>query len=213
MFRNRRGSQPLASFNSSLRWGDTPHSVAPFVPTPPNVIQYMLQLGKATPDDTLYDLGCGDGRILFTAVEEFDVKQAVGYDLNASMCEATQKKINDKGLKDRIKVVNGNFFHADLSPATFVTLYLTTSGNSKLRPKMEEELREGSRVVSHDFPIHDWTTVKADAPSHYVVGSHKIFVYQVPEAFKKNMTILNSLEEASRLRRIREFFRREDEPS
>jgi ubiquinone/menaquinone biosynthesis C-methylase UbiE len=213
MSMDRRRIRPLASFNPSLRWGDVPHSVAPFVPSPPNVVQKMLQLGEAGPDDTLYDLGCGDGRILFTAVEEFNVKQAVGYDLNASMCEATQKKINDKGLKDRIKVVNGNFFHVNLSPATFVTLYLTTSGNSKLRPKMEEELREGSRVVSHDFPIHDWTTVKAASPAHYIVGSHKIFVYQVPEAFKKYMTILKSLEETSSLRRIREFFRREDESS
>ena len=211
MSRNRRRSRPLPSFNSNLRWGDVPHSVAPFVPTPLKVVQNMLQLGEVGPDDTLYDLGCGDGRILFTAVEEFDVKQAVGYDLNASMCEATQKKINDKGLEDRIKVVNENFFHTDLSPATFVTLYLTTSGNSKLRPKMEKELREGSRVVSHDFPIHDWTTVKADAPVHYVVGSHKIFVYHVPEAFKKDMTLLKSLEGASRLGKIRDYFRREGE--
>jgi hypothetical protein len=77
---------------------------------------------------------------------------------------------------------------------------------------MEKELREGSRVVSHDFPIHDWTTVKADAPVHYVIGSHKIFVYQVPEAFKKDMTLFKSLEGASRLGKIRDYFGREGEP-
>jgi hypothetical protein len=105
--------------------------------------------------------------------------------------------------------VNGNFFLADLSGASVVTLYLTTSGNSKLRPKLEEELAPGSRVVSHDFPIHGWTTAKEEPPEHYVVGSHKIYVYSIPEAYEQKSSILRSKEEDGRWRRIRDLFVRE----
>jgi len=102
----------------------------------------MLKLAEVGPEDVVYDLGCGDGRILFTAIEEFDAYKAVGYDLNASICEPLQIKLESKGLGDRIQVMNSNFFNADISHASVVTLYLTTSGNSKLRPKLEQELKE-----------------------------------------------------------------------
>ncbi len=191
--------------------GDVPYSVAPYVPTPINVVKKMLKLAEVGPDDVVYDLGCGDGRILFTAVEEFDVKKAVGYDLNPTMCGTVQLNIDKKGLEGRIEVVNGNFFLADLTPASVVTLYLTTSGNSKLRPKLMEELASGARVVSHDFPVHGWTTRKIDNPDYYQVGSHKIYVYGIPEAYEREMTVLRSPEEESRWRRIRDLFLRNDE--
>jgi hypothetical protein len=144
------------------------------------------------------------------AIEDFGAKKAVGYDLNPKMCVRVRLKVDEKGLSDRVEVVNGNFFLADLSGASVVTLYLTTSGNSKLRPKLEEELAPGSRVVSHDFPIHGWATVKTEPPEHYVVGSHKIFVYSIPEAYEKKSSILRSKEEEGRWRRIRDLFIRED---
>ena len=196
--------------NYSLGWGDTPSSVAPYVPTPMRVVRRMLELAGAGADDVVYDLGCGDGRILFTAVEEFDVKKAVGYDLNPSLCESVQRRVDSKGLRGRIEVFNENFFLADLSQATLVTLYLTTSGNSKLRPKFEKELQNGTRVVSHDFPIHGWTTMKAGSPNHFIVGSHRIYLYRVPEAQLTERPIPRSPEEESRWRRIREVFLRFD---
>lgn len=158
----------------------------------------------------VYDLGCGDGRILFTAVEEFEAMGAVGYDINPAICNPVSVKVEKRGMGKRIKIVNGNFFLADLSPASVVTLYLTTSGNSKLRPKLEEELREGARVVSHDFPIHNWTTSKTDPPEYYTVGSHKIYVYSIPDAYERRKNILRSPGEESRWKRIRDIFRRED---
>ncbi|MCW3992238.1 MAG: class I SAM-dependent methyltransferase [Candidatus Bathyarchaeota archaeon] len=194
-----------------LGWGDVPYSVAPYVPTPINVVKKMLKLAEVSPDDVVYDLGCGDGRILFTAVEEFDVKKAVGYDLNPTMCGTVQLNIDNKGLEGRIEVVNGNFFLADLTPASVVTLYLTTSGNSKLRPKLVEELAAGARVVSHDFPVHGWATRKIDTPDYYQVGSHKIYVYGIPEAYERETTVLRSREEESRWKRIRDLFLRSDE--
>ena len=208
--RRRKKPDDLQRDPPRLSWGDVPHSVAPYVPTPHNVVDTMLTLVEAGADDVVYDLGCGDGRILMAAIEDFGAKKAVGYDLNPKMCGRVRLKVDEKGLSDRIEVVNGNFFLADLSGASVVTLYLTTSGNSKLRPKFEEELAPGSRVVSHDFPIHGWTTVKRDPPEHYVVGSHKIYVYSIPEAYEKKSSILRSKDEDSRWRRIRDLFMRED---
>lgn len=172
----------LRGWHFSLGFGDGTESVAPFVPSPLDVIREMLKLVKAGPDDVLYDLGCGDGRILLTAVKEFNVEQAVGFELNPQMVEATRLKILREELSDRIKIVPGSFFDADLSPATVVTLYLTTSGNAKLRPKFEKELKEGSRVVSHDFPVTEWRTVRPENQA-FTFGSHKVYLYRVPDAY------------------------------
>ena len=195
--------------NPTLSWGDIPYSVAPYVPSPKKVVKKMLKLADAGSEDTVYDLGCGDGRILFAAIEEFGVKGAVGFELNASLCKKLQLNVEAKGLTDRIKVVNANFFTADLSQASVITMYLTTSGNSKLRPKLEEELGVGTRVVSHDFPIHNWVTAKPNEPYHYTLGSHKIYLYNIPKAFKKQIEIHRSNDEESRWKRLRDLFLRE----
>lgn len=203
------GDNSLRRETPSLRWGDTPYSVAPFVPTPIKVVRTMLKLAEVGSKDVVYDLGCGDGRILFTAIEEFDACKAVGYDLNSSICEPLQIKLESKGLGDRIQVMNSNFFNADISQASVITLYLTTSGNSKLRPKLEQELKAGARIVSHDFPVHNWITSKQDPPEHYTVGSHKIYVYRIPEAFERNKKILRNPKVEGNWKRIRNIFQRE----
>ena len=193
---------------SSLRWGEVPSSVAPYVPTPYSVVRRMLELADAGVDDMVYDLGCGDGRILFTAVEEFGVKKAVGYELKASMCESVRRNVLRKGLAGSIEVINENFFLADLSQASLVTLYLTTSGNTKLRPKFEQELRGGAKVVSHDFPIQGWTTLMGGSPGRHNLGSHRIYLYRVPDAYEQKRAIPRSPREEGRWRRIREVFLR-----
>ena len=205
---SRRGDglPSLRRDNPYLSWGDVPHSVAPFVPTPINVVRRMLNLAAVGPDDVVYDLGCGDGRILFMAIAEFEAERAVGYDINPSMVEPLRKRIENSGLEDRIEVVNANFFNVDLSPASVVTMYLTTSGNTKLRPKLEEELEDGARVVSHDFPVHNWTTDKASEPPHYTIGSHKIYLYKIPDALENKVSINRSEEEEGRWKRIRSLF-------
>jgi len=185
-------------------WRNNPMSVAPFVPSPMDVVREMLKIAGVGPDDVVYDLGCGDGRVLFTAVQEFGAKRAVGYDLNKRFCDDIRKKATSLGLQDRIQVVNGNFFLADLSPATVITLYLTTSGNSKLRPKLERESRPGTRVVSHDFPIQGWTPSGEGNEGYYRFKSHRIYLYRIPEAYGLSSQVKDS--SRSRLQRIRELF-------
>jgi SAM-dependent methyltransferase len=196
----------ISGWHNSLGWGNGTESVAPYVPTPVNVVRQMLIIAEVGPSDVLYDLGCGDGRILFTAVEEFDISRAVGFELNTRMVESTRLKIEDKGLSGRIKVVEGNFFEENLSEASVVTLYLTTSGNAKLRPKFHNELRYGSRIVSHDFPIVDWVTAKHDQ-GYYQVGNHKVYFYRIPQAYNSKPPEKNEAKE-DRWDRLKRLFDR-----
>lgn len=172
----------ITGWHNLLGWGEGDDSVAPYVPTPMGVVRTMLEMAEAGPGDTVIDLGCGDGRILIMAVEEFNVDRAIGYELNPHLVDTAQTKVFDKELMDRVEVVNGNFMEADLSPATIVTLYLTTTGNAKLRPKFIEELKEGTRIISHDFPILEWVPDTLDREA-VKVGTHKLFPYRIPEAY------------------------------
>jgi SAM-dependent methyltransferase len=199
-------AERFSGWHYSLGWGNGESSVAPYVPSPITVVRRMLELVNAGPGDVLYDLGCGDGRILFTAIEDFNVDRVVGVELNMNMVEAVGNKAETKNLRDRVRVLNKNFFEVDLSSATIITLYLTTSGNAKLRPKFEEELQRGARIVSHDFPITDWKTVDENT-GHYSLGSHKIYVYKVPESYKIEKKKIKS-KENSRWKRIMSLFDR-----
>lgn len=203
---NNDFNEKASGWHHALGFGDSTASVAPFVPTPFNVIRRMLELAEVGPEDVIYDLGCGDGRILITAVQEFGVKKAVGFELTPQMVEATSHKIREMGLDDKIKIVNENFFESDLSGATVITLYLTTSGNAKLKPKLIEELPDGARIVSHDFPIMDWVTIREDGKA-YQLGTHKIFLYKLPHAYAEDNTIEPEPEE-NRWDRIKQLFDR-----
>jgi SAM-dependent methyltransferase len=188
-------------------WGDHPDSLAPYVPSPLNVVREMLGLAGAGPSDVVYDLGCGDGRVLFTAVDEFNVSKAVGYELDMEMVEALEKRIKDSGMVGRVSVIQANFMEVDITKATVVAIYLTTSGNVKLRPKLEADLKAGARVVSHDFPVHGWVTDQPDGTPH-IIGNHKMFLYRIPEAYTKEIKVQRTDEEEDRWRRVRNMFTR-----
>jgi len=207
-FKNDEFNERSSGWHYSLGWGDRDESVAPYVPTPPNVVHRMLELSNAGPGDVLYDLGCGDGRILFTAVEEFNVDLAVGYELNSNMIDAIREKISDKNLEDRIHVISKNFFEGNFAPANIVTVYLTTTGNSRLKPKFKDELKPGARIVSHDFPIYEWKTFKEDG-EYYTLGSHKIYLYSIPECYsEKKKEESTPTKEEDRWNRIKRLFDR-----
>lgn len=154
-----------------------PRSLAPFVPTPQLVVERMLEAADVTSADTVYDLGSGDGRIVIAAAEKFQAK-AVGIEINPHLVEESQKRLQELGLAERASVVQQHLLEADLRPATVVTLYLLTSSNAQLRPKLERELKPGSRVVSHDFQISGWTPLKTVVVNREP-RRHMIFVYEI----------------------------------
>ncbi|MEM1569180.1 MAG: SAM-dependent methyltransferase [Candidatus Bathyarchaeia archaeon] len=154
-------------------------SLAPFVASPPEVVRAMLELAQVTKDDVVCDMGCGDGRILFMAVSEFGAKKAVGYEIRRDLYNMVLDKILTEELSDRIVVYNRDCITADLSEVTVITLYLTTSGNDRLRPKFEKEAKPGTRIVSHDFSITGWKAAKIER-----FGGHTLYLYVVPDAFQ-----------------------------
>ena len=152
-----------------------PDTLAPDFPTPQIVVDRMLALASVKPTDLVYDLGCGDGRILITAVRSYHCR-AVGVELSRDIYDRTCQRIKALGLADQISVIHGNALHIDLSPADVVTLYLMTSTNERLKPQLEQYLKPGARVVSHDYEVHGWKALKEETVS--VDGRpHKIFLY------------------------------------
>ena len=126
-----------------------------FVPTPQLVVVEMLKMAGVTKDDILYDLGCGDGRIVITAATMFGA-HGIGVELDPFLIRQSTEKVRRAGVGDRVKIIPGDFFKTNLGKADVVTLYLTPELNLRLRSKFFEELRPGSRIVSHDFNMGDW---------------------------------------------------------
>jgi predicted RNA methylase len=151
--------------------------MAPYVPSPQEIIDRMLEVAQARQGDTVIDVGCGDGRILITAVQKFRAK-AIGIEIDAKIAAQASDTILKLGLQNKARVVRADVFDADLSQADVVTLYLTTSFNEKLRPKFEKSLKPGTRVVSHDYGIRGWNPVEVEEV--FVHGRrHRIFLYVV----------------------------------
>ena len=151
-------------------------SVAPFVQTPLEVAKKMLELVEVKPGENLYDLGCGDGRLILLAAKDMGAN-SIGIDLREDLLERAKTEILRLGLEAKVKVIQANFFDVDISTANVVTLYLTSSANERLRPKMEKELRIGCRIVSHDFKVPGW---KPKQVYDELLG-HTIYTYRIGE--------------------------------
>ena len=128
---------------------------APYVPTADEVVTEMLRGAKVGPNDVVYDLGSGDGRIVIAAARDFGAR-AVGIELDPALVQQSRERALAAGVADRVTFVWKDIFEADLSPATVVTVYLFPEVNARLLPKFRRELRPGTRVVSHQYPIGDW---------------------------------------------------------
>ncbi|HVW07673.1 MAG TPA: class I SAM-dependent methyltransferase [Bryobacteraceae bacterium] len=154
-----------------------PDTLAPSYPSPQAVVDRMLALADIKPGETVYDLGCGDGRIVITAATKFAAK-AVGVEIRRDIYEATAAHVAKLGLADQVRIVHGDALKTNLAPADVVTLYLLTSSNERLRPVLEAQLKKGARVVSHDFEIHGWKPEKTE--KILVEGRpHMIYVYKM----------------------------------
>jgi protein-L-isoaspartate O-methyltransferase len=153
--------------------------LAPFVSSPTRIVDRMLEMAAIKPTDTVFDLGCGDGRILFQAAQKYSAK-AVGIEIDDKLVQMTNEKIVNLGLQNRVKVQQGNLLEADLSNADVVTIYLLTQSNEVLRPRLEKMLRPGTRVVSYDYAVPGWKPKKIDRTAESNSGGHVIYLYEMP---------------------------------
>jgi cyclopropane fatty-acyl-phospholipid synthase-like methyltransferase len=151
----------------AFRWPDVG-----YVATEPDVVNTMLDLARLTPSDVLYDLGCGDGRIVITAAKRG--AHAVGIDIDPERIAEANANANAAGVSDRVQFLQEDLFSADISRATVVAVYLLPSLNLKLRPKLFKELRPGTRIVSHSFDMGDWKPEQS-----LEVGDARLFLWRI----------------------------------
>jgi SAM-dependent methyltransferase len=130
-------------------------SLAPFVATPNDVVTRMLTLAGTGPDDVVYDLGSGDGRIVIAAAKAFGAR-GVGVDIDPTLVARARVTADAEGVGDRVRFIVQDAMTVDVSPATIVTLYLLSASNVALRPMLTRSLRPGSRIVAHNYPMGDW---------------------------------------------------------
>ena len=136
-------------------------SLAPFVPTPTDVVERMLRLAVVGPGDLVYDLGCGDGRIVIAAAQKFGAR-GVGVDIDAVLINQAEANAKSAGVERRVRFLVQDAMTVDVSDATVVTLYLLSASNVKLRPILTRQLRRGARIVSHSFAMGDWEPAVVD---------------------------------------------------
>jgi protein-L-isoaspartate O-methyltransferase len=147
-----------------------------YVPTPPAVVEAMLQVAAVTERDVVYDLGSGDGRIVITAAKKYGAR-GVGIEIDPALVKKATENAAAAGVSDRVQFVSQNLFASDISEATVVTLYLLQSINERLRPKLVRELKPGTRVVSHVFNMGpEWPPEKT-----LMIGPSRIFFWTIPE--------------------------------
>ena len=151
----------IPSRSSPAQQSSTAASLAPYVPTPQDVVDRMLKLGQVTKDDVVYDLGCGDGRIVVTAAKQFGAR-GVGVDIDPQRIKESEANAKAAGVEHLVSFKLQDAMTVDVSPATVVTLYLLSASNVKLRPILTKQLRPGARIVSHAFTMGDWPPEKTD---------------------------------------------------
>ena len=147
----------------------------PYVPTPVPVVDAMLDLAKVNKSDVVYDLGCGDGRIVVRAATRFGCR-GVGVDLNPERVKEAKANAIRANVTELTRFEVGDVFEFDFSGATVVTMYLLPSVNLKLRPRLLKELKPGTRLVSHDFHMGDWA-----AETTREVGRSRIYLWTIPQ--------------------------------
>ncbi len=147
----------------------------PYVPTDPDVVDGMLRLAGVTSADTVYDLGCGDGRIVVRAAKQYRA-HAVGVDINPERIREARANAQRNGVESLVRFEENDLFRADIHDATVVTLYLLPNVNLKLRPKLLSDLKPGTRIVSHSFDMGDWKPLKQEN-----VDGALLYLWVVPE--------------------------------
>jgi SAM-dependent methyltransferase len=146
----------------------------PYVPTSNVLVHAMLKLAGVSSADVVYDLGCGDGRIVITAARDFGAR-GVGIDINPARIQDARHNAEQAGVTGKVRFEENDLFKADIKDATVVTLYLLTGVNERLRPKLMSELKPGTRIVSNTFKMGDWKPDKVER-----IDGREIMLWTVP---------------------------------
>ncbi len=174
------GVLPARAVLAQTATATAPRLDVPYVPTPQEVVDRMLALAKVGKNDVLYDLGCGDGRIVVTAARQLGAR-GTGIDIDPVRIAEAQDNARKAGVDKRVSFKVGDLFQTDLSDASVVTLYLLPTINTRLRPRLWQQLKVGSRVVSHAFDMGpEWPPEKTAS-----VEGRTIYYWTITEAQKK----------------------------
>ena len=158
----------------------------PYVPTTEAAVQAMLKLGEVRKNDVVYDLGCGDGRIVIAAAKSFGAR-GVGIDINPVRISEARENAKKAGVDKLVRFEENDLFQADIREATVVTLFLLPNVNLKLRPKLLQDLKPGTRIVSNTFDMGDWkaekeATVGTTGEESFL--SHRLYLWTIPPSGK-----------------------------
>jgi 2-polyprenyl-3-methyl-5-hydroxy-6-metoxy-1,4-benzoquinol methylase len=155
----------------------------PYVATPPDIVNAMLKLAGARKSDVVYDLGCGDGRIVITAAKKYGAR-GVGIDINPQRIDEANQNAKREHVANLVNFHIGDVFKSDVRPATIVALYMLSDVNVKLRPRLQHELKPGSRIVTHGFAMGNWQPTKVEE-----VDGEKIYLWVLPAGNKLSAAV------------------------
>ena len=149
----------------------------PFLATPVHVARRMLVLAGAKPGELIVDLGCGDGRILLIAAEEFGCR-CIGVEIDERLADLARRKVEERGLSRLIRIFTGDLMSFDISQADIITIYLTPVILERLSLKLKKELKGGARIVSHDYQIPGWQHALEERIPTQGYHVHRIYLYR-----------------------------------
>lgn len=152
--------------------------IVPYVPTPQDVVERMLELAQVKKGDVVYDLGSGDGRIVITAAKKYGVK-AVGFEIDPDRIKESRENIRKEGVGSLVEIREQDIRTVDLAPASVLTMYLLPEVNLMIRPNIWKQMKPGSRVVSHDFDMADWKPLKTESIKDRSGWDHTLYLWHV----------------------------------
>ena len=194
MMKSKTPKQFLASLSLFfIAVGDPPpdwtRDEIPFVPTPIEVVDRMLEIAEVSKDDLVYDLGSGDGRIVIRAAKKYGAR-GVGVEMDSELIKLSREKAQEEGVSHLVEFRAEDALKVDLSPATVVTLYMLPWFNAKLRPILQQELKPGARVVAHDFDIEGWPPTRVEKLPEIQVTEggykhqHTLYLWRIREVLQ-----------------------------
>ena len=158
--------------------GQPTPNLAPYMATPQEVVDRMLQMAEVTKGDVVYDLGSGDGRLVITAAKRYGAR-GVGIDIDPALITLSRANARKEGVENLVEFREQDALTVDISPASVVTLYLLSGANLKLRPTLQKQLRPGSRVVSHQFGMGDWVPTRTETVTDQRGTSRLLYLWVI----------------------------------